>query len=136
MPRRDFDAARSERQRDRDPIAFTLGGEDFTCVPSLPIGLFLDLAEVGGHPLLAKELERCLIDADRERFAKLLRRESDPIGVEDIEDIHAWLVQEYAARPTGRSTGSPAGPLTNGDRSSSEHSEMASTSTGPPQGSG
>lgn len=136
MPARDFDAARSERQRDRDPITFTLGGETFTCVPSLPICFFLDVAEVGGPVLLALEVETCVVDDQRERFNALLRRTRDPLGEEDVEAVHRWLVETYANRPTERSSGSPDGPLTSGEPSSSEPSEKASTSTGSAPGPG
>lgn len=129
MPTRDFDAARAERLRERDPIRFTLGGETFTCVPAVPIGASFDLADapepdrvtdLSVSRSLAAFIENTLVDGDVDRFRAALRSKAEPVNGADLYEVVTWLAGEYAARPTSPSTGSSGGRATTGETSSSE----------------
>jgi hypothetical protein len=132
MPHRDFDAARAERERQVEPVTFTLGGETFQCVaPS--VGDALDLADapepesslIGSVKAIAKFIDKILIPADRGRFKKLLRKMDTPHGPVnsyDLIEVGMWLAEEYAGRPTEPSTDSSGGRATTGDTSSSDTS--------------
>lgn len=134
MAARDFDVARSERLRERDPISFTLAGQTFTCLPVIPVGAALDLEEAPevdedearAARALARFIDSALIDDDRERFAETLRQREDPVDGTALFDIAVWLAGEYAARPTSPFTGSSGGRPSNGQSSSSEPSPTAS----------
>lgn len=130
MPSRDFDAARRERDRTREPLTFTLGGQAFTCLAAPTVGDALDLADAPEHPhpgaipALVTFIEHLLAsDDDRARFQALLRRREDPIDHEAIIDVGAWLADQYVALPeeapadadpSDASTGSSPSPATGG----------------------
>lgn len=134
MPTRDFDAARAERLRQRDPIRFVLGGETFTCLPVIPVGAGLDLADAGHHPMgtvgytqaLHRFIRSALVDDDLDRFEKVLTSKTDPVGPNDLQELAEWLAEEYTARPTSPSTDSSGGRQSSGDPSSNGSREMVS----------
>lgn len=133
MPTIDFDAARAERRRERDPLAFVLGGEHFTCLPVIPVGAGLDLADApersdqtGAHVRgLIAFIKNTLVDDDLDRFDKVLRAKTDPVGADDLFDVAVALSQEYTGRPTSPSTDSSGGRDSTGETSSSEHFETS-----------
>jgi 4-amino-4-deoxy-L-arabinose transferase-like glycosyltransferase len=87
MPPKDFDAARKERLRQRDPMQFVLQGDVYTCVPVVPVGVGFDLADEPEpdpeNPQLVRGfamfIDNILIEEDRERFQAALRRRDDPV---------------------------------------------------------
>lgn len=128
---KDFDAARLERERERDPVRFQLGGETFSLIPRIPLGDSFDLAdapepapETLGESVraLTRFIDRVLIDDDRARWAELLRRRDDPIDAWAIIDLGTWIAEQYAARPTVRSTGSSSEQPAGGPRSNEDGS--------------
>lgn len=129
----DFDAARRERQRALEPIRFRLGGKDFTCVKTPTLADAFELATApepvtfDGTPNLAAvaaivRFIEALLATPRQKkeFAKLLARRDDVIDRETIIDLGGWLAEQYAGRPTLRSSDSSAGPLPDGQTSNTE----------------
>ena len=133
MPHRDFDAARAERERQVEPVTFTLGGEDFTCVLAPAVGDALDLADapepesslIGSVKAITKFIDKILVPADRAKFKKLLRKidtPHGPINSYDVIEVGVWLSEEFAGRPTEPSTDFSGGRATTGPTSSSDTS--------------
>ena len=129
----DFDAARRERQRALEPIRFRLGGIDFNCVKTPTLADAFELATApepitfDGTPNLAAvaaitRFIEALISTPKQRkqFAKLLARRDDVIDRETIIDLGGWLAEQYAGRPTLRSTGLSDGPQPDGQTSNTE----------------
>jgi hypothetical protein len=133
----DFDAARRERIRRRTPIEFTLGGETFSVLPVIPVGIGFDLVDapdfavdgVGASRAFANFIEQCLPDADVDRFRKVLRSKAEPVDPDALLELMEWLTAEYTARPTGPSNGSSAGRNTDGRNSNRKRSAKASGSS-------
>lgn len=115
----DFDAARKERLRKRDPIMFTLGGETFTCLPFVPFGVAWGLVDTPETPdastpaaaykNLATFVADCLIPADVDRWWQLFVSKTEPIDGDTLLEVVNALSAAYTGRPTSPSTGSPAG---------------------------
>lgn len=141
---RDFDALRRERVADREPVTFSVGGEQFTTLAVLPAGVVLDLLGSRGGVAYAYRqfLRGALRDDDQTvddtgeettasslvRFEALCYRRDDPIDDQTIIDIVDWLAEVYAGHPTQRSSGSPTGPRA-GSASSNGSSVAAATTT-------
>lgn len=125
----DFDAARLERRREREPAQFRLGGETFTCLPVVPIGFALDLATLALGPeddpdiaaayALTSFIDNVLVDEDRPRFQELLRRRDDAVDPDSLWEIVKWFAEVYAGRPTVPPRDSSSSPPTTGNGLSS-----------------
>lgn len=138
MPARDFDAARAERQRDRDPIKFRLGGVEFECIARVPLGEAFDLMDAPeptpenlaqSARVIARFVERLVVDRQQEEWRDLLRRRDDPIDEVTLIDLGTWLAGEYAGRPTTPSSSSAGGRQTSGDRFATKRREKASATS-------
>jgi hypothetical protein len=144
VPHRDFDAARAERERTVDPVTFTLGGEDFSCVLAPSVGDAFDLADapepetslIGSCRAITAFVDKILVPKDRPRFKNLIRKMDTPhgpINALDLVELGSWLGEEFSGRPTGPSTESSGGRETTGESSSSDSlngSEPASPTAG------
>lgn len=124
----DYDAARKERLRLRDPVEFTLGGVRFRCrkaISSEELFAAMDReAELGSQrerfEFHSGFIADCLdSDAARKRWKQVLSNRADPITEDDITAIIRDLVGVYAGRPTSPSNGSSAGRRTTGRSSKS-----------------
>lgn len=131
----DFDAARAERARQREPFGFVLGGEQFECIKLPILGDELDaVADNTGNlaQALVDSIKRNLIDDDaRARFDALLRRKDDPIDGPAIQEVRDYLNEQYTGRPTTRSNGSSAGPQTTGSNSTGPASGLDTATVSP-----
>lgn len=47
-------------------------------------------------------IRNIVVDADRERLEELLLSQSRVVDLQDLGEIAFWLMETYAARPTGR----------------------------------
>lgn len=109
---RDFDAA--AREAVGEPLTFTLGGEVFTCAPTLAALPMLKLAksaDKGGAEGVAAFydfLTAMLVQDDVPRFEAMMQRER--IGMEQLSELVAWVVEEATGRPTQRPSDLPERP--------------------------
>lgn len=120
------------------PITFDLNGETFTCRPTVPGAILLDITEAHSRNdkmatvlEFAKLYDAAIIDEDAERFAKLIRSPGGP-DLDTLLELGAWLMEVIGNRPLERPSESgngrsPSGPGTTGKRSS-----KASTSSPAP----
>jgi hypothetical protein len=107
VPHRDFDAARAERERKVDPVTFTLGGEDFSCVLAPSVGDAFDLADapepesslIGSVRAITAFVDKILVVDDRQRFRELIRRVDTPhgpINSYDLIEQGSWVGEELS----------------------------------------
>ena len=137
MAYRDFAAARSEAER--EPIAFSLGGERFECLPKGTTPVTGALLAFSARPLTfssAATFVRDVIEpGDEERFDKLRARKHEPVEHDVVMSLAMWLVEVYTGRPTLRSHDSPPGSSTAGSTSTGEPSGEGEDSSSSPPGS-
>lgn len=134
---RDVELARRERAARRTPTQFDFGGERFTLLPVVPIGLGFDLEDApepevdkqGAARALAHMIREALIDEDQPRFDAVLRNRADPIDPEAIIDLGIRVAEVYAGFPTGPPAGSSGGRGRTGASSKKRGPKAVSSST-------
>jgi hypothetical protein len=92
----------------KDPLSFSLHGEDFECHPSIQgrvlLGIVAKTSSDDQGAAIAEVIEEffavCLLPESFKRFNALLDDPEKIVSVETLGDITAWLVEEYSARPT------------------------------------
>lgn len=106
----------------RKRIQFKIDDDVFEAASAIPAEVLMDFAAqfAGMDPENApvdKQLEAfrsvlslVLLEESLDRFNARLRDRSNPIDIEQIEEIITWLFAEYGLRPTELSSGSSAGP--------------------------
>lgn len=139
---RDFDAVIREREREQDrrPIRFKLGGEELETLAVVPGGFAIDLVASGQDAVAYRRFLRGVLRDDDghetddgfvpsslERFDMLMYGRENPIDGGIVRDIVEWLAGEYAGRPTERSSASADGPHTDGQPSSNGAGSPAAT---------
>lgn len=121
MARKVFDIPELEEQPARQP-EFTLGGEDFDCIPDTEMSSLDVLDYLAGLSsgtgisrvqTISKLFNHFIGEDDVERFRKVIRERKIPLTT--LNDIASWVLDEYLAFPTredaSSSNGSPpAGP--------------------------
>lgn len=131
MPK-NFDEKRAARAAfmDRD---FILGGEQFTMKASVrPEALvrYESLEESDNiettmaiiDDLIIAFLEPGSGGEAHNRYRTLRERESDPISVEDLQELVEWMMEVYSARPTVPPGDSSESPGTTGTSSTDDSS--------------
>jgi hypothetical protein len=90
--------------RKKDPIKFSLDGEDFEFIPPKSAKIFLEMVNEGSVITLTKETFDWLGDGlGEEKTARLVERLKDPedeFDTPNLEAILAWLQKQVAGRPT------------------------------------
>lgn len=133
---KDFDAAR--RERDLEPVAFTLGGERFDCLPVCPAPVLFDYAAAGSRTTLQSYnaavafIVGVLADGE-DRFRDALASKTNPVDYETIAAVVSWLVEHYTGRPTERPSASPSGASATGRSSSKKPKKASGRSAGAPR---
>lgn len=127
--------AAHQRDTEREPVAFSLAGERFECVPMHTPAATAAIFRYGGrklvYPTIVGFVEAVLAGGETERFAALLeRRGADSVDERDLEPLAVWLVETYAGRPTQRPADSPSGQPTTGDTSTEPSPSPASAPVG------
>lgn len=141
MPTWDFDAARRERLRARDPISFTLGGEQFTCLPVIPLGVAWALADAPDQAELLQQttpqvlhglaglVADMLILGDVDRWWALFQSKEEVIDEDAIYELVQTLTAAYTGRPTSPSIDSSDGRSKSGVGSKRSRSKRVSESS-------
>jgi hypothetical protein len=122
-----IDAALDEGIRDftkeRRKIRFKIDGDVFYCVPDLPILVLIDFASMADkldetamddkmRSLFVNMFNLVLVDESAERFIARMGDKSNPISMEQINEIMPWVMERYGLRPTEPSGSSSAGSPT------------------------
>jgi hypothetical protein len=103
---KDFGAG--EQDKPAEPLSFKLHGEDFSCKPKMQGRILLDLVAASSaqdNPgeaaaIINKFFKLVLIAESYERFDALVQSDDRIVEVEQLSAIVAWLVEQYADRPT------------------------------------
>ena len=89
-----------------EPITFDLAGETFTANPGLQGIVLMDFLEAsdgeGVSSIVAFKtfLKDTMEAPEYEKLDKTLRTSKEIIGIEQIAQIVAFLIEEYTSRPT------------------------------------
>lgn len=128
---------------EEDQIGFTLGGQQFRCVPAsaVPAGAIIRWTEsaitVEESGILRRvipvagyfhAIEALLIDEDAPKLREIVENKQRIIDVDKLDEVWQWVLSQYAERPTaGRSASSDAPSPT--ASSSEENSPVSSAAT-------
>lgn len=89
------------------PISFELDGVEFHCRPDIPGTLMLEYAEMMGSDnvsisarVILDFFKAAMEDEEHARFRKFADSVDNPVTIETLGDIVAYLLGEYADRPT------------------------------------
>lgn len=104
-------------RRRREPIVFTLDGEEFKFDPPKTAGVLLEYAETGNElgPML-DWLDEGLSDDDSKKIMDRLKDPEDDFDSDKLGEIVSALFEQVAGRPTRRSSGSRVGRSQTGRR--------------------
>lgn len=126
MPNKEFDAF--IRETTQELITFTVAGETFTCIDSLPLTILANITrqQSNGQAVLglADFLTAVVLEEDHDRLAVLMNEPHNAVAVETWAEIVEWLIEEYTGRPTLWRSRSQSGSSLNG-----ASSRVASTET-------
>ncbi len=90
--------------RKKDPIKFTLDGEQFEFTPPKQAAIFLETVNGGTVISLTQEtfdwLGEGLGDGQKDRLVERLKDKDDDFDVPNLEAILEWLQKQVAGRPT------------------------------------
>jgi len=126
MPSFDFDQARAERLREREPITFTLAGETFTCLPFVPLAVMWGLVDAPDIAALAQQsypetlrsiagmIADLLVPEDVDRWWGIFQSHEHPVDGAAVCEVMEALTEVYTGRPTVPSTDSSGGRPTTG----------------------
>ena len=100
---KDFGSGDSKQ---KEPLAFKLHEEEFTCLPQLQGKVLLDLIAKSGSDdpaasseIMNKFFSNALTDESYERFEALLNSKDKIVHVDTLSEIVTWLIGEYGGRP-------------------------------------
>jgi len=88
-------------------MQFSIDGRELVCYPPEPAQLAVLMAAVGRHASLQTKVAG-VIDffvevMDEESHAYIRERlldRTDPFGLEEVEEIMSWMIEEWSGRPT------------------------------------
>lgn len=90
-----------------EPLSFKLHGEEFECYPAMQGKVLLDFIAKSSNEdnaamasIITDFFEKILKPESFERFNTLLDDPNRVVTVESLGEITAWLLEEYAQRPT------------------------------------
>jgi len=120
---RDFDAELEERAREREPVTFTLRGEEWQLRTSIAFGniVAIALANKQGDEASAIAASRDLIVSSvvpdqRDDFESVV----DDLDMDTVLDLTKWIVETVTGRPTEPPSASRAGRKSSGGTSTSK----------------
>jgi hypothetical protein len=118
-----------------EPISFKIDEDEFTAYPPTPAQFALFMASQGSNTEPTDQIagvidffNGLLPDDQRMLFRRRLLDRDDPLGLEMIMDVVAWLSEEWSARPTESPSDSTPQRQRTGTRSTAKRSSKASIS--------
>lgn len=122
-----------------DPaMHFTVDGRELTCYPPNDGQLAMLMATTGRHTTMQRKIAGVIdffvevMDDDSAAYLtqRLLDRQ-DVFGVEEVEEIMAWMVEEWTGRPTQSPSVSTQSRQNGGPRSTRRTSKSISSASQP-----
>ena len=90
----------------KDPITFTLKGEEFTAIPEIQGTVLMDLVKrsqsedpAESFDMMIELFENALEDESLERFNALITDKHRIVTIEKLTEVISFLIEEYANRP-------------------------------------
>lgn len=94
-------------ETNKEPLSFKLYDEEFECYPAMPGKVLLDFISRSNNDdntamatIINDFFQKILKAESFERFNALLDDPERVVTVESLGEITAWLLEEYASRPT------------------------------------
>lgn len=120
---KNFDESRQARRRTDEQRSFTIGGETFMLkhgVRPEALAVFDTITEdssiidtMGAWDTLFRELVEDTDDAHA-RYQRLRDDATDPLDLDDLQELVEWMMEQVTGRPTGSPSGSTDGRATTG----------------------
>ncbi len=89
-------------EQEGEPIGFSIGDEQFACVPVAPGGALGHMIRMAGKTVVVDEsiqlIEELISDDDLERFRQTIYRKDAPVRGQTIGDIVNFLIVAYSGR--------------------------------------
>lgn len=130
-------AVEDEQNEDDGAMHFTVDGRELTCYPPSDGQLAILIATTGRHTSQATQVAGVVnffVEVmDEPSHAYLVDRlldRTDPFGIEEVEAIMSWMIEEWTGRPTQSPSVSTRSPKRGGPRSTRRTSAL--TSSGSP----
>jgi len=119
-----------------ESIEFTLDGHVITCYRPSAAQFAVAAASVSRHRPVEEKLAGIIdffveiLDEDSRGYieGRLLDR-NDPFGLDEVDDIMGWMVEEWSARPTQSPTGSTPSRQNGGRKSTRPTSKSTSSAS-------
>lgn len=90
----------------KEPITFTLKGEEFTAVPEIQGTVLMDLVKrsaaedpAESFDMMLELFDNALEDESLERFKALIKDKHRVVSIEKLTEVVSFLIEEYANRP-------------------------------------
>ncbi len=90
----------------KEPITFTLKGEQFTAIPEIQGLVLMDLVKrsqaedpAESFAMMMELFENALEDESLERFHALVKDKKRIVSLEKLTEVVSFLIEEYANRP-------------------------------------
>ena len=90
----------------KDPVEFSVNGQDFVAHAEIPGKVLIELAKrarsedpTEAFEVMIELFEVALEAESLERFEDLMDNVEEPLTMDQIADITAFLIEEYSARP-------------------------------------
>lgn len=90
----------------KDPITFTIKGEEFTAIPEIQGTVLMDLVKrsstedpAESFDMMIDLFDNALEEESLVRFHALIKDKKRIVTVEKLAEIVAFLIEEYADRP-------------------------------------
>lgn len=128
--------------RARKAIRFQIDDDVFEATPAIPAEIMLEFAAryegaaaIKGvdkqHDALSGVLELVLAEPSYALMRKRMRDRSNPVDLQQLNDIVVWLMEQYGMRPTRLASESSDGPASpaSGTSSTEPAQDVASTSS-------
>ena len=117
-------AAKEASEEDESILEFTVDGVECRAYPPKDGQLAVLMATTASHSSENEQIAGIInffvavLDDDTHTFlvSKLLDRK-DPFGIEQVQDIMSWMVEEWTARPTKSPSGSTPSRSSGGRKS-------------------
>jgi hypothetical protein len=131
---RNFDEGRHARRRTEEERTFVLHGETFVlraAVRPEVLNAFDLISDASGVTETMKALDEMFVDLidDRDgaadRYATIRADDTDPITLEDLDDVVKWMIEVVTGRPTSSPSGSTDGREATGTTSTVDSSSQA-----------
>lgn len=100
----------SSKNTKREPITFSLEGQEFEAKPAIQGKVLLDFAKLTDDPTKAAAaipffFSKVLTPESYKKFDALLESDDVIVEVETLAEIAGWLMEEYTNRPEEQSKG-------------------------------